>query len=64
LWQICSDEILIGVTVDLDRVVRNDAEIAWTTATNGVEKLRVRALVDVFDLAFVIDQTDVSDMVA
>ena len=50
--------------MDLDRVVRDDAEIARTTATNGVEKLRVRALVDVFDLALVIDETDASDMVA
>ena len=64
MGKICSDKVLIGVTVDLYRVVRDDAEITRTTAEYGVEKLRVGALVDVFDLAFVIDETDVSDMVA
>lgn len=39
LGQISSNKVLIGVTVDLDRVVRDDAEVAWAAAEYGVEKL-------------------------
>lgn len=48
-------EVVVLVAIDLDRVVRDDAEVSRTSAADGVEELWIRLLVDLPDLRFVVD---------
>jgi len=57
-------EVVVGVAVDFDSVVGDNAEITRATSKNSIEEVGVRTGIDGLDLGIVVYKPDLTDMVA
>ena len=57
-------EVVVGVAVDFDSVVGDNAKITRAASKNSIEKVGVRTGIDGLDLGIVVYKPDLADVVA
>ena len=55
---------MVGVAVDLDGVMGDDAKVAGASSKDGIEEVWVRTGIDGLDLGIVVNKPDLADVVA
>jgi hypothetical protein len=57
-------KVVVGVTVNFDSVVCDDTEVARAASEDCIEQFRIRAGIDGLDLGIVVNEPDLTDVIA